>query len=89
MVLMVLHFLQCGVSPPILPNLVALRHDLFGGELDLQKLTENYDLDLDIKLKEKNNTPIGDLLIGFLRYYAMFNYEHEGIMLRMGCVAPK
>uniref|UniRef100_A0AC35G130 PAP-associated domain-containing protein n=1 Tax=Panagrolaimus sp. PS1159 TaxID=55785 RepID=A0AC35G130_9BILA len=88
MVLMVLHFLQCGVSPPILPNLNALCPDLFDGNLDLHEIGKYYDLDLNIKM-DRNETPIGDLLIGFFRYYAMFNYQHEGIVLRMGCVSLK
>jgi poly(A) RNA polymerase GLD2 len=87
-VLMIIHFLQCGVSPPILPNLNALRPDLFDGNLDLLKLEESYDLDLGIKM-ERNDTPIGDLLIGFLRYYGFFCYPREGIYIRMGCVGDK
>uniref|UniRef100_A0A914XXS9 PAP-associated domain-containing protein n=1 Tax=Panagrolaimus superbus TaxID=310955 RepID=A0A914XXS9_9BILA len=75
-VLMVLHFLQCGVSPPILPNLNAIRPDLFDGNLNLHQLEKSYDIDLGIQM-HRNDTPIGNLLIGFFRYYAMFNYEHE------------
>uniref|UniRef100_A0AC34FMC9 PAP-associated domain-containing protein n=1 Tax=Panagrolaimus sp. ES5 TaxID=591445 RepID=A0AC34FMC9_9BILA len=87
-VLMVLHFLQCGVSPPILPNLNALCPHLFDGNLDLHELERSYEIDLDIRM-HRNDTPIGDLLIGFFRYFAMFNYEYEGILLRMGCVSLK
>uniref|UniRef100_A0A914QA50 PAP-associated domain-containing protein n=1 Tax=Panagrolaimus davidi TaxID=227884 RepID=A0A914QA50_9BILA len=85
---MVLHFIQCGVSPPILPNLNALRLDLFDGNLNLHEIGKYYDLGLNTKM-HKNETPIGDLLIGFFHYYAMFNYQHEGIVLRMGCVFLK
>ena len=89
MVLMLLHFLQCGVSPPVLPNLIALRHDLFDGGMELQYLTEFYEPQCCVTIREKNHAPIGDLLIGFLRYYAMFNYESDGIYIRKSCVAPK
>uniref|UniRef100_A0A914YA80 PAP-associated domain-containing protein n=1 Tax=Panagrolaimus superbus TaxID=310955 RepID=A0A914YA80_9BILA len=85
---MIVHFLQCGVSPPILPNLNALRPDLFDGNLELWKLEESYDLDLGIKM-EANTTPIGDLLIGFLRYYGFFCYQRDGVYIRMGCLGDK
>uniref|UniRef100_A0AC34G2C7 PAP-associated domain-containing protein n=1 Tax=Panagrolaimus sp. ES5 TaxID=591445 RepID=A0AC34G2C7_9BILA len=89
--LMLLHFLQCGVSPPILPNLLALRHDLFDGTLDLKKLEENYEYgcDLDISIDEWNPSNVGDLLIGFLRYYGFFSYQNDGIFLRLACVDKK
>ena len=85
---MLIHFLQSGVSPPILPNLNALRQDLFDGNLPLHKLEASYDLDLEIEMEE-NTTPIGDLLIGFFRYYGFFRYDHDGIYIRMGCIGPK
>lgn len=31
MVLMVIHFLQCGVDPPILPNLISMFPQMFDG----------------------------------------------------------
>ena len=85
---MLIHFLQSGVSPPILPNLNALRPDLFDGTLSLDQLEAAYDLDLNIEMEE-NTTPIGDLLIGFFRYYGFFRFDRIGIYIRMGGIGPK
>uniref|UniRef100_A0A914Q3E6 Uncharacterized protein n=1 Tax=Panagrolaimus davidi TaxID=227884 RepID=A0A914Q3E6_9BILA len=50
---MILHYLQSGVSPPILPNLLTLQYDIFDGTLDLKKLEKIYDSDVGIKMDEK------------------------------------
>lgn len=89
MVLMVIHYLQCGLTPPVLPNLIALRPDLFDGTLDLHKLENCYDFQLGIKMEEVNQIPIGDLLMGFIRYYAFFDFKKDAIIIRLGCLEDK
>lgn len=43
---MVIHFLQCAVDPPILPNLISLYPDLFDGTGNVENL--RYDLKLQL-----------------------------------------
>lgn len=43
---MVIHFLQCVVEPPILPNLISLYPELFDGTGNVENL--KYDLSLKI-----------------------------------------
>uniref|UniRef100_A0A914Q548 PAP-associated domain-containing protein n=1 Tax=Panagrolaimus davidi TaxID=227884 RepID=A0A914Q548_9BILA len=85
--MMILHYLQSGVSPPILPNLLALQYNIFNGTLDLEKLEKIYDL--GIKMDEENSCSVGELLIGFLRYFAYFSFKNDGIFVRLACVDSK
>uniref|UniRef100_A0AC35EW20 PAP-associated domain-containing protein n=1 Tax=Panagrolaimus sp. PS1159 TaxID=55785 RepID=A0AC35EW20_9BILA len=86
---MILHYLQSGVSPPVLPNLLALHYDIFDGTLDLEKLEKMYDHDVGIKMDGKNLCNVGELLIGFLRYFGFFNFKNDGIFVRLACVDSK
>ncbi|XP_044258970.1 poly(A) RNA polymerase gld-2 homolog A-like [Tribolium madens] len=85
--LMVIHYLQCGVFPAVLPCL----HSLYPEEFNLQ---ENRSLDVQggvegLKDFESENTRcLGDLLIGFFHYYSYFNYQHYAISVRTGSRIP-
>ncbi|XP_063912334.1 poly(A) RNA polymerase gld-2 homolog A-like isoform X2 [Zophobas morio] len=85
--LMVIHFLQCGVFPPVLPCL----HNLYPEEFNSQ---ENRTMDVQgeiegLKDYESENTRcLGDLLIGFFHYYSYFNYQHYAISVRTGSRLP-
>lgn len=46
MMLMVIHFLQCAVDPPILPNLIGLFPEMFDGSIDVDELQYNVPLKL-------------------------------------------
>lgn len=46
MMLMVIHFLQCAVDPPILPNLIGLFPEMFDGSIDVHELQYNVPLKL-------------------------------------------
>ncbi|XP_053695202.1 poly(A) RNA polymerase gld-2 homolog B-like [Sabethes cyaneus] len=83
LVLMVIHFLQYGVSPPILPCLHAMYPDKFVrmsdiSSIDLTETMEPY--------KNENSMPIGELFLQFLEYYANFDYTHYAISVRTGSV---
>uniref|UniRef100_A0A915EA42 PAP-associated domain-containing protein n=1 Tax=Ditylenchus dipsaci TaxID=166011 RepID=A0A915EA42_9BILA len=82
--LMVVHFLQCAVEPPILPSLIGLFPEKFDGNGDVDKL--EYDKDLPLPNIPKNERSIGELIYGFLNYYAQFQYERCGISIRSACL---
>nr|XP_029727033.1 poly(A) RNA polymerase gld-2 homolog B [Aedes albopictus]XP_029727043.1 poly(A) RNA polymerase gld-2 homolog B [Aedes albopictus] len=85
LVLMVIHFLQYGVNPPVLPCLHAMFPDKFVrmsdiSTLDLMEKVEPY--------KNDNNSTLGELLEQFLEYYANFDYAHYAISVRTASVIP-
>lgn len=85
LVLMVIHFLQYGVSPPVLPCLHAMYPDKFVrmseiSTLDLTETVESY--------KSDNTSTLGELFVQFLEYYANFDYSHYAISVRTASVIP-
>jgi len=72
LVLMVIHYLQCGADPPVLPSLQKLYPRHFSDRNDVRQLNVSHQLDplpstiwnFDQRLS------LSDLLLGFLRYYA-------------------
>ncbi|KAI1719364.1 cid1 family poly A polymerase domain-containing protein [Ditylenchus destructor] len=80
--LMVIHFLQCAVDPPILPSLIDLFPDMFGGKGNVHEL--EYDLQLNLPDIPKNERSLAELMYGFLNYYTQFDYEKAGISIREG-----
>lgn len=83
LVLMVIHFLQYGVSPPILPCLHAMYPDKFVrmsdiSSLDLMETMEPY--------KNENSQTLGELFVQFLEYYANFDYTLYAISVRTASV---
>ncbi|EDW43146.1 poly(A) RNA polymerase gld-2 homolog A [Drosophila sechellia] len=87
LMLMVIHFLQVGASPPVLPCLHNLYPDKFGllqpndfGYVDMNEVMAPYQSD--------NSQSLGDLLLGFLRYYSVFEYGKYAISIRVGGVLP-
>lgn len=85
LVLMVIHFLQYGVSPPILPCLHAMYPDKFVrisdiSTIDLTERMEPY--------KNENTMSLGELFLLFLEYYANFDYTHYAISVRTASIIP-
>lgn len=68
--LMVIHFLQCGVSPCVLPCLHTMYPGKFQSTADLSKIDMNEDL--QDSFKSENKLSLGDLLLRFLYYYSNF-----------------
>ncbi|KAI1714557.1 cid1 family poly A polymerase domain-containing protein [Ditylenchus destructor] len=90
LVLMVIHYLQCGADPPILPSLQVLYPKFFDSKADVRSLN------ISIPLRpppnqiwpgfNANKALLGELLIGFLQYYAYsFNFDTDAISVRLGC----
>nr|CAD2159162.1 unnamed protein product [Meloidogyne enterolobii] len=80
--LMIIHFLQCGVYPPILPNLFKMFPKHFDGTGNVEDL--DYAMELDLPKIPKNERTIGELIYGFFDYYTRFNYDEWGISIKEG-----
>lgn len=88
-VLMVIHFLQAGCSPPVLPVLhkdfPELIKDTSKNEV-IHQLTDEIPLQIQT-YKSKNEESLGELLIAFFRYYSAFQWA-ETISVRTGNTEP-
>ncbi|GMT05213.1 hypothetical protein PENTCL1PPCAC_27387, partial [Pristionchus entomophagus] len=84
---LVIHFLQSGVSPPILPCL----HLLYPARLAPDIFSSfDYASPFDPPLPGCTNTQsLASLFIGFLMYYASFNFSRYAISIRAGTVIRK
>ncbi|XP_020813312.1 poly(A) RNA polymerase gld-2 homolog A [Drosophila serrata] len=87
LMLMVIHYLQAGASPPVLPCLHKMYPEKFGlllpsdfGYVDMNEVMGPYPSD--------NTQSLGDLLVGFLHYYSVFEYGKYAISIRVGGVLP-
>jgi poly(A) RNA polymerase GLD2 len=67
---MAIHYLQCGVSPPIFPSLQNCYPSRFGAHLDVRSLDISCPLEVSrIWDYGRNNMSLGELLEGFFHYY--------------------
>ncbi|VDM46799.1 unnamed protein product [Toxocara canis] len=90
--LMVLHFLQCGVWPPVLPNLCKLDPFRFGGVKYCIGLSELRLFDTVPQLpsdRKLNDKTISELLMAFFDYYARFDFDKYEISIRDACIIQK
>ncbi|VDM44064.1 unnamed protein product [Toxocara canis] len=87
LVLMVIHYFQCGVNPPLLPSLQKLYPSRFDHRSDVCRL------DMSVPLHPppeevwpfSETSTLSELLIGFLEYYAIkFDYSRDAISVRLG-----
>lgn len=73
---MVIHYLQCGAEPPVLPSLQQLYAKRFSQRADARQL--NVSLPLDPPPSTlwdfSDRLTLSELLIGFFQYYA-FNFK--------------
>jgi poly(A) RNA polymerase GLD2 len=67
---MVIHYLQCGVKPAILPSLQAVYPSRFDSALDVRLLDITFPLETPYNNMKQNLMPLSELLIGFFQYYA-------------------
>ncbi|ESO98294.1 hypothetical protein LOTGIDRAFT_64710, partial [Lottia gigantea] len=84
--LMLIHYLQDGCEPKVLPSLHKLHPEMFSSTSDIRQLKLNENL----KFETKNNQSLGELFLGFLDYYSnKFDYETYAISVRLGTKLPK
>lgn len=75
LVLMAIHYLQCGVKAPILPSLQQVYHNRFNAKIDVRNLDISYPLEQNRNWENsKNLMSLSELLKGFFNYYA---YDFE------------
>jgi len=76
-----LHYLQVGVKPPVLPNLISENTDVFHPRRPLQSLSFYDHIRGDFS--SSNDSTVGELFVGFLTYYSKeFRYDYLGISVR-------
>ena len=63
--LMTLHYLQCGVSPPVIPCLHRLNPQMFNPNSDIFSLPYT-----PLPFSSSNKMSLGELMVGFFRYYS-------------------
>ncbi|XP_053998379.1 poly(A) RNA polymerase gld-2 homolog A-like isoform X1 [Hylaeus anthracinus] len=89
LVLMVIHFLQCGVNPPVLPCLHSLYEGKFTPHTDIHCIDIQEELDIPASvLRPRNQQPLGDLLVEFFRYYVVFDFNKYAISVRLANKIP-
>nr|CAD7443656.1 unnamed protein product [Timema bartmani] len=85
LVLMVIHFLQCGVSPAVLPCL----HDMYQGKFSPQSDVQHIDVHEVIPIfQSENKQTLGELLLAFLRYFVEFDFSQYALSVRLAARIP-
>ncbi|RLU25606.1 hypothetical protein DMN91_001763 [Ooceraea biroi] len=89
LVLMVIHFLQCGVNTPVLPCLHSMFAGKFGPHTDIYSIDIHEDLRIpsSVRLPE-NRQPLGELLVEFFKYYITFDFSRYAISVRLASKIP-
>uniref|UniRef100_A0AC35U9T9 PAP-associated domain-containing protein n=1 Tax=Rhabditophanes sp. KR3021 TaxID=114890 RepID=A0AC35U9T9_9BILA len=84
--LLVLHYLQSGVHPYILPNFHKLYPQIFADQTLLMCLEydKRFEPPRTSNHTEVNRQPVGELLIGFFHYYNTFDFNTLAISIRNG-----
>ncbi|XP_052868512.1 poly(A) RNA polymerase gld-2 homolog B [Anopheles cruzii] len=85
LVLMVIHFLQCGVSVPVLPCLHSMYPDKFMKIIDINSIEMIERIE---PYQTENRQTLGELLLQFLEYYTHFEYARYAISVRTASVIP-
>ncbi|XP_037082824.1 poly(A) RNA polymerase GLD2-like [Pollicipes pollicipes] len=80
LVLMVIHFLQCGVRPAVLPNLQRMCKAKFRPGQPIRSIPKD---DCVAHVASRNTDSLGQLFLGFLRYYAYeFDFQTQVASVR-------
>ncbi|CAJ0575410.1 unnamed protein product, partial [Mesorhabditis spiculigera] len=86
---MVIHYMQCCLEPPVLPNLHHLYPKMFGKdallwESDLQATSR-----IPTPEWRNNGTPIHEQIVGFFHYYSNLDYRRKAISIKDARILPK
>ncbi|CAI2292562.1 unnamed protein product [Caenorhabditis sp. 36 PRJEB53466] len=82
LILLVIHFLQCGVQPALLPNLQHIFPQKFDNKIPLEELLLFGDIAKQMPSYPSNTSSLGELTIGFFEYYSHFDFENNAISIR-------
>ncbi|XP_025989876.2 poly(A) RNA polymerase gld-2 homolog A isoform X2 [Solenopsis invicta] len=89
LVLMVIHFLQCGTNPPVLPCLHSMFVNKFRPDADIYNINIHEDLNISSNRLPKNHQSLGELLFEFFKYYVEFDFSQYAISVRLASKIPK
>lgn len=90
LVLMMIHFLQCGCDPPVLPSLQEEFPEYFEVDSNVNELATFEPACVIPCNKSGNKVSIGELLVGFFRYFAeTFSWDLDVMSVRLGCTLAK
>ncbi|BFF91834.1 poly(A) RNA polymerase gld-2 homolog A [Drosophila madeirensis] len=87
LMLMVIHFLQSGVSPPVLPCL----HKMYPKKFELLDTANSGYVDMNEVMapyESQNTQTLGELMLSFLQYYSNFEFGKYAISIRVGGLLP-
>uniref|UniRef100_A0A0R3WM27 PAP-associated domain-containing protein n=1 Tax=Hydatigena taeniaeformis TaxID=6205 RepID=A0A0R3WM27_HYDTA len=87
LILMLIQFLQCGCSPPVLPNLQARFPKIFDYERPVKELDMRLQLPWN-EMHSANTSTLSELFAGFIAYYATFDFTRWAISVRCGQPLP-
>jgi len=88
LVLMIIHYLQYGCEPPVLPCLQRLDPERYAPDADVHTL--GLRKRWARRWRSRNTMTLKELFIGFLDYYSyVFSYDTDAISVRLGHVIPK
>ncbi|VDD76413.1 unnamed protein product [Mesocestoides corti] len=87
LLLMLIQFLQCGCSPPVLPNLQARFPKIFTYERSVGELDMRLQLPWG-ELSSSNTATLAELFAGFISYYAAFDFNQWAISIKHGQPLP-
>ncbi|XP_043460868.1 poly(A) RNA polymerase gld-2 homolog A-like isoform X1 [Leptopilina heterotoma] len=89
LVLMVIHFLQCGSTPAVLPCLHSIYQNKFSPNSDLHSIDIHEDLHIPVhELPSPNHQSVGELLVQFFKYYTTFDFSQYAISVRLAKKIP-
>lgn len=89
LVLMVIHFLQCGVNPPVLPCLQSIFVSKFSSQTDIHSIDIHEDLNIPFSIRlPENRQSLGELILEFFNYYVKFDYSKYAISVRLASKIP-
>lgn len=87
-VLLVIHYLQVGCTPPVVPALQQIFPDVFqiSNNALIDKLTAGVPVQVH-SFKSSNTQSLGELLVGFFQYFSTFNWDRT-MSIRTGSTRP-
>ena len=86
--LLVLHYLQAGCHPPVVPSLQRRFPDILPSNTTIIDRLRNRTIPANLRcLRSENTQSPGELLVGFFRYYSAFTWQ-ETISIRTGGTQP-
>ncbi|EGT30688.1 hypothetical protein CAEBREN_25845 [Caenorhabditis brenneri] len=91
--LLLIHYLQSGVTPAVLPNLQAIFPE-YNGEYEVGTgAFQDWDLLKELEGRGvplgQNTSSVGALLQGFFKFYATFDFKNQWISIKRGTALEK